>query len=96
MLKRTFWFTVGSAAGLGSSYWVQRRVKQAAARFTPEGLQREVTGAARSMSANVKAAVAEGREAARDREAELTEKLNGPSAGGTERPSGKHGPVRRN
>ncbi len=79
MFKRTFWFTVGSAAGLGSSFWVQRRVKRAAARFTPEGLQREVSGAARSVSTNVKAAVAEGREAARDREAELTERLEGPT-----------------
>lgn len=77
MLKRTFWFTAGTAAGLGSSYWVQRRVKRVAARFTPEGLQREVSGAARSVSTNVKAAVTEGREAARVRESELTDQLNG-------------------
>ncbi len=81
MFKRTFWFTVGSAAGLGSSYWVQRRVKQAASRLTPEGLQREVSEAARSMSASVRAAVVEGREAARDREAELTARLAEPDRG---------------
>ena len=42
MFKRTVWFTIGSATGLASSYYVQRRVRQAAAQL-PDRVQREVT-----------------------------------------------------
>jgi len=70
MFKRTVWFTVGTATGLASSYWVQRRVKQAAAQF-PDRVQREVTDAAKRVGGNVRAAATEGRQAMVDREAEL-------------------------
>lgn len=70
MFKRTVWFTIGSATGLASSYWVQRRVKQAAAQL-PERVQREVTDAARRGVGTVRAAASEGRQAMADRQAEL-------------------------
>lgn len=88
MFKRAIWFSTGAAAGLGSSYWVQRRVRRAAARLTPQAVGRDVGGAVRHAGQNVKAAVAEGRQAARAREAELTAELTehapveqGPSVG---------------
>jgi len=70
MLKRTVWFAVGAATGLGSSVWVQRRVRRAAAQL-PERVQREVTGAARRTVSDVRAAAVEGRRAMVEREAEL-------------------------
>jgi hypothetical protein len=42
MPKRTFWTTVGYGLGIGSSVFVQRRVRRTVARMTPEGVRREV------------------------------------------------------
>jgi hypothetical protein len=74
VLKRTIWFTVGAATGLGSSWWVQRRVRQAAAQL-PERVQREVTDAARRRVSDVRAAASEGKAAMAAREAELRARL---------------------
>ena len=63
MFKRLFWLLVGVIAGFTGSVWLQRRVKQAVDRFTPEHVQ-----------ADVRAAVQEGRVAMRDREAELRQR----------------------
>lgn len=60
MFKRLFWLTVGAVAGFTGSMWIQRRVKQAVDRFMPEQVQ-----------ADVKVAWEEGRDAMRQREAEL-------------------------
>jgi len=70
VFKRTIWFSVGAATGLGSSWWVQRRVREAAAQL-PSRVQREVTGAARRRVGDVRAAASEGRAAMAAREAEL-------------------------
>lgn len=72
MFKRVFWLTVGTGLGLGASFWVTRRVK----RYAPKA----VVGAARSLGADVRAAVAEGRVAMREREAELRRMVSGPPA----------------
>lgn len=71
MFKRVVWFGVGAATGLGSSVWVQRRVKRAAARYVPENVQREVSARARRLGADVRDAAAEGRAAMRQHEAFL-------------------------
>jgi hypothetical protein len=60
MFKRLFWLMVGVVAGFTGSVWLQRRVKQAVDRLTPEHVQ-----------ADVRAALREGRDAMRDREVEL-------------------------
>ena len=70
MFKRTVWFTVGTATGVASSWWVQRRVREAAAQL-PQRMQREVTDAARRKVSDVRAAASEGRAAMVEREAEL-------------------------
>ncbi len=79
MFKRTVWFTVGSFTGLASSYYVQRRVREAAAQL-PERMQREVTDAARRTVGTVKAAAVEGRQAMTDREAELQAQVDAHTA----------------
>ena len=60
MFKRLFWLVVGVIAGFSGSVWIQRRVKQAVDRFTPEHVQ-----------GDVKAAWDEGRSEMRVREDEL-------------------------
>jgi hypothetical protein len=64
MFKRLRWLTVGAAAGVGGSVWVQRKLKTAASRYRPVG----VAGAA---AAKARDALDEGRAAMRAREAEL-------------------------
>lgn len=90
MPKRTFWFASGIAAGLGSSVWVQRRVRRTVGRYLPEKVQERATDAARQVGPTVRSAVTEGRQAMADREAALragveahvaSGRRNGPTAG---------------
>jgi hypothetical protein len=74
VLKRTVWFTVGAATGVGSSWWVQRRLRQAAAQL-PERVQREVTNAAKRRVNDVFAAASVGKAAMEEREAELRARM---------------------
>lgn len=71
MPKRTFWFVTGTAAGLGSSLWVQRRVRTAVERYVPEKVQARAADAARRVGPTLRDAVTEGRDAMRLREAEM-------------------------
>ena len=64
MFKRLYWFVVGFALGLGSSWAIMRRLRRAAQRYVPAEV-------ANRWSGTVRAAVDEGRSAMRDREAEL-------------------------
>jgi len=79
MLKRTFWFSVGSVVGVSSSVYLQRRVKQAAAQL-PGRAQRVVGDAARRVGSDVRGAVVEGRRAMADREAELQAQVDARTA----------------
>ncbi len=71
MFKRLFWLTVGLTVGSGTSLWLMRTVRRTVERFTPERLGRDVATGARSLGAELKAAVEEGFAAMREREAEL-------------------------
>lgn len=86
MFKRTFWFGVGSVVGLGSSVYVQRRVKRATAQL-PERVQRHVGDAARRVGSDVRGAVVEGRQAMADREAELQAQVDAHTVPRTTGPS---------
>ena len=79
MFKRTVWFTIGAATGVGSSWWVQRRVREAAAQL-PSRVQQELTGAARRRVSDVRAAASEGRAAMQAREAELKAQVDATTA----------------
>ncbi len=70
--KRVFWLTVGYGAGMGSSWYAARKVRSAARRYTPSGLNQRVGGAVD----DVKAAVVEGRAAMRRREMQLRADLD--------------------
>ena len=69
MLKRLFWLVVGVGFGFGMSFWVTRMVREKVARFSPENVSAELAKAMSSLGRDVRAAVSEGREAMREREA---------------------------
>ena len=75
MFKRLFWLLVGIGFGFGASFWMMRVVRETVNRYTPERLSNDLAGALRSLGTDVRAAVAEGREAMREREAELRSEL---------------------
>ncbi|MFP5256010.1 MAG: hypothetical protein ACLGI8_09200 [Acidimicrobiia bacterium] len=71
MFRRLFWLVVGAGFGFGVSFWLMRFVRETAARYTPERVSADLADAIRSFGGDLRAAVAEGREAMREREAEL-------------------------
>ncbi len=71
MLRRLFWLLVGMGFGLGTSFWVMRFVKETVERYSPERASADLAAAVKGLGDDLRAAVAEGREAMREREAEL-------------------------
>jgi len=62
---------LGVGVGMGSSLWVQRRVKQVAARYAPERISNDMATSVRSLGRDVRLSIQDGREAMRQREAQL-------------------------
>jgi hypothetical protein len=75
VLRRLVWLLIGMSVGLGSSFWVMRRVKQTAARYAPQRLSDDLTRSVRTLGRDLRLAVQEGREAMLKREAELRAEL---------------------
>ena len=71
MFRRLFWLMVGAGFGFGVSFWLMRFVRETAARYAPERVSADLTEALRNLGGDLREAVAEGREAMREREAEL-------------------------
>ena len=80
MLRRFFWLFLGVGVGMGSSLWVTRRVKQVAARYTPERISSDMASSVRTLGRDVRLSIQDGRQAMRLREAEL--RSDEPSAAG--------------
>ena len=76
MFRRLFWLTVGVALGFGASFWLMRFVRETVSRYTPERVSGDLADAIRSFGQDLRAAVADGREAMREREAELRADLD--------------------
>lgn len=75
MFRRFFWLIVGAGFGFGMSFWLMRFVRETAARYTPERVSADLADALRGMGTDLRAAVAEGREAMHERETELRVEL---------------------
>lgn len=75
MFKRLFWLVIGLGFGFGASFWVTRFVRETVERYSPERVSSDLAGALRSFGQDLRAAVAEGAEAMRAREAELRASL---------------------
>jgi len=78
VLKRLTWLVVGFGAGLGSSWYVTRSVRRAIARYTPREVADRVNRSLLEAGRDLQAAVAEGRAAMHEREAELRAGLGAP------------------
>jgi hypothetical protein len=75
MFKRLFWLIVGAGFGFGVSFWFMRFVRETVNRYSPERVSSDLAGALRSLGADIREAAKEGREAMREREAELRREL---------------------
>jgi hypothetical protein len=75
MFRRFFWLVMGAAFGFGVSFWLMRFVRETVERYTPERVSADLGTALKQFGADLRAAVAEGREGMREAEAQLREKL---------------------
>jgi hypothetical protein len=75
VVKRLSWLVIGAGFGFGVAFFVLRFVRQAAERVAPERVRSDLAGAIRDLGQDLRAAVAEGREAMREREASIREEL---------------------
>lgn len=84
MFKRLFWLTVGAGFGFGASFWMMRFVRSTVERYSPERVSRDMSTAVKRIGSDLRAAVADGREAMVDTERELRSKMetNGHSPAG--------------
>jgi hypothetical protein len=71
VFRRLFWLGLGVGLGFGASFWLTRWVRDTAARYAPERVSSDLADAVRGFGRDVRDAVAEGRDAMRQREAEL-------------------------
>ena len=71
MFRRLLWLVIGAGFGFGVSFWLMRFVKETAERYRPERISEDLTGAIRSLGSDIRAAVADGRVAMREREEEV-------------------------
>jgi hypothetical protein len=77
MFKRLFWLGIGASLGFGTSWWLTRTVKQQIERYLPQRLTSELATKARSVGSDVRAALADGRQAMHDQEDVLRARLAG-------------------
>ena len=75
MLKRLFWLMVGVGLGFGVSFWLMRFMRETLARYSPERVSADLSEALRRFGSDLRGAVAEGRQAMRDRESQLRAEL---------------------
>ena len=76
MFKRLFWLLMGVGFGFGVSFWLMRFVRSTMERYTPERVSSDLAGALKQFGADLKDAAAEGRQAMKEREAELLAELD--------------------
>jgi len=78
-MRRLFWMGVGAAGAIVAA----QRLRQAARRFTPEGVAEQAADAGRRTGAALQEAIVEFRAARAERERELVEALLVEPEGGT-------------
>ncbi len=71
MFKRARWMAFGYTLGASSAYYAAKRVRRAAQRLTPNEMASRVGSTVGGTARHVQAAVAQGRDTMRHREAEL-------------------------
>jgi hypothetical protein len=76
VFKRLFWLLMGVGFGFGVSFWITRFVRSTIERYTPERVSADLAGALKQFGNDLKEAAAEGRQAMKEREAELLAELD--------------------
>ena len=71
MFKRLLWLMIGVGFGFGTAFWVLRHLRATVDRYRPERVTSDLAAAITGFSADLRAAVAEGRLAMREREEAL-------------------------
>jgi hypothetical protein len=71
VFKRLRWIVIGYVGGVASSWWALRRVRRTVERIAPPQVRDRAVDGLRDARADVRAAVAEGRAAMREREEQL-------------------------
>lgn len=77
MTKRIFWLLLGITVGVMTVLRSQRALRRRADRLRPERMASDLADAVRAFGVDLRKAVAEGRSAMADREAELNVQLQG-------------------
>jgi hypothetical protein len=79
MFKRVTWVGVGFTLGVGTTVVAARKARRQVERYMPNAVASRVADSAQAVRDRVAAAVDDGRDAAREREAELhaSERLRG-------------------
>ena len=75
MIKRLVWLTLGITVGVLAVLRTQRSLRRRADRLRPERMATDLADAIRALGVDLRKAVAEGRTAMSQREAELNEQL---------------------
>lgn len=78
MFKRLFWLIIGAGFGFGVSFWLMRFLRQTIERYSPERVSDDLASALRAFGQDLRAAVADGREAMRETEAQLRARIEEP------------------
>lgn len=65
-MKRTFWAATGFTLGFGSSLYVQKRLRRAVERYTPEQVRQGVSDVGRRAAARTRDLISDLRDAAQD------------------------------
>jgi hypothetical protein len=68
VFKRILWLIVGASFGFGVSFWLMRFLRETVERYRPEQVSSDLAGALSQFGRDLRAAVAEGREAMRETE----------------------------
>ena len=63
-MKRTFWAATGFTLGVGSSVYLQKRLRRAVERYTPEQVRQDVAGAGKRAAARTRDLISDLRDAA--------------------------------
>jgi hypothetical protein len=76
VFKRLFWLSVGVTVGAGTSWWVTRAVKQKVEQYVPARVRQRAARRVRALGNDVRAAIADGRQAMHDQEEVLRARLD--------------------
>jgi hypothetical protein len=74
MFKRVTWVGVGFTIGVGTTVMAARKARQQVERYKPNAMATRLADSAQAVRDRVAAALDDGRDAAREREAELRAK----------------------